>query len=154
MKNVDFIFSVERISEPGTMLAVTSSLATRSSETSVLTRPTRLHILEDGILHSLQCKSGVEWIYRRYWLGGIWHMVLLQDVSGCVVLAQDPIVPPWRTAPHWRASACSNSTLSTEPTPMHRNLPSLAVTGSGYILTGKYRKLYDPPFACIFHKLR
>jgi hypothetical protein len=58
-ERVDSIFRVERISKLGTTLAVRSLIlyflkmeATRSSETSVLTRPTRRHIPEDGTLHS------------------------------------------------------------------------------------------------------
>jgi hypothetical protein len=49
-----------RISELGTTLAATSNLeAIRSSETSVLTRATKHHIPEDGILKARDCFSNI-----------------------------------------------------------------------------------------------
>jgi hypothetical protein len=48
-EHVTSVIRVKRISEIGTMLAVT---AIRSSETSVLIRAIRRHIPEYGILHS------------------------------------------------------------------------------------------------------
>jgi hypothetical protein len=69
-EHIASIIRVTRISELGTMLAVTSNRRTqrrncmiealRSSETSILTRVTRRNILEDGILLKISSGSGLE----------------------------------------------------------------------------------------------
>jgi hypothetical protein len=67
------IIRVTRISELGTTLAVTDILdtlmmeATRSSETSVLTRATRRYVPEDGILHSHCCENLKSYIALTGW---------------------------------------------------------------------------------------
>jgi hypothetical protein len=115
VERVASIIKVKRISELGITLAVTSNgsplllilftlvmEATRSSETSVLTRVTQRYVPEDGIIHIAHAISTFHPLF-------LYTHMLLQIPAQVNLAAQTRVVTHLGTSePSWRVTAPCN----------------------------------------------